>query len=177
MFCHTSKVTLVRITQAVGGGLTCLQAANLWWLGSHSHDVRLAVESLAALVAASRREDTYGALRLTQPSLGSVVAALAALQLALQQLLRWSYSVPDRQLLLGLGAARADRLAQGLLSGQAVDPHALALHDAVSQALRGACSALGRGVVDAVQDDPGVLLYGSVAEVVGAVKAALGVER
>lgn len=135
--------------------------------------MRLAVESLAALVAASRHEDTYGALRLSKPSLGSVVAAIASLQLALQQLLRWSYSVPERQLLLALGTAQSDRLAQGLLSGQAVDPNALALHDAVSQALTGACSVLGKGVVDAVQDDPGVVLHGSVAEVVGTVRVAV----
>lgn len=163
--------------QAVGAGLTADQATHLWWLLSHSYDVRLAAESLAALVAASRREDVYGALRLTQPSLGSVVAALASLQLALQQLLRWSYSVPDRQLLLAVGQPRSEGLAQGLLSGQAVDPHALALHDAVSQALSGACGALGAGVVDAVQDDAGVVLHGSVAEVVGAVRGALAGRR
>lgn len=169
---HAHYYTPSTYTQA-GGGLSPQQATHIWWLASHCHDVRLAVESLAALIAASRREDTYGALRLSQPTLGSVVAALASLQLALQQLLRWSYSVPERRLLLALGTARADRLARGLLSGQAVDPNALALHDVVSQALTGACSALGGGVVAAVQDDPGVVLHGTVAEVVAAVRAAV----
>ncbi len=70
---HPTSTTYPTDTpQAISGTLSPQQAHNVWWLQAHQHDVRVAVESLGALAAASRHDDVYGALRLSQPSLGTV---------------------------------------------------------------------------------------------------------
>lgn len=62
--------------------------AAAWQIACQNQRVSLAVRALAGLAAASKKEDQYGVVQLSHPSLGTVLQRLLSLLLALQQHLR-----------------------------------------------------------------------------------------
>lgn len=164
--------------KSVGGPISRQQADAMWLMRSQGQATRWAVRTLGAVASASASEDVYGVLQLCRPSLGDVTVTLASLLLVLQQYLRHSYSLPLRQLALGVGTSEPERdLCTGALSSQGVDPVAYQLQDAAQSALYRICTTFGPAILTAVRDAGVKPQHGSMSDVQALIKGFLAFQE
>ena len=68
-----------------------------WVIRTRLHNVSCAINALTGFATASLKEDRYGILQLTDPSLGTILQAILSLQLVLERHLRSTASTGSRR--------------------------------------------------------------------------------
>ena len=78
-----------------------------WVIRTRLHNVSCAVNALTGFATASLKEDCFGILQLTDPTLGTILQAILSLQLVLERHLRSTASTGSRRYAHRSGRGRA----------------------------------------------------------------------
>eukprot|EP00884_Botryococcus_braunii_P015231 jgi/Botrbrau1/2391/Bobra.0395s0023.1 len=157
----------LRVTQPLGRS----QEEAAWLVAAQYQRIAYSLRALSALTAASRREDHFGVVQLSEPSLATVLGSLTSALLVLQHYLPHSTSISRRVWLLP-PRLHVNPNIVGALSTQTVDMATYGLTDTALLSLFRVVSAFRESALDEL-GRVAAPLYGSRTDLLALASATL----